>query len=101
MLPRMPDAQSTATEFGGKPQKNGVQPPPHIPTQSERLMLLYSTGDESGQSAPDGGDTWSGLLPVAKAKEAAVARGVSFETGQVWDELQSEADAAIAELAAE
>jgi len=96
----MPDKAGPPSEFGGRVQPNRVQPPPHVPTQSERMMLLYTTGDESGQLNPDNGESFAGLLPLEEAKAAAIARGVSFEKGQVWDQLQAEADAAIAELAA-
>lgn len=55
-----------ATEFGGSPQRNRVQPPPHEPTASEQLMLGYTTGDESGESPPDNGEAFDGLLPLGE-----------------------------------
>lgn len=94
----MPDSLGPPSEFGGKVQRNRVQPPPHIPTPSERMMLLYTTGSESGTQDPDGGESFSGLLPIERAREAAIARGVSFEKGQVFEQLQAEAEGAIAEL---
>jgi hypothetical protein len=96
----MPDPYKPS-EFGGKIQENRVQPPPHIPNQAERLMLLYTTGDESGQSSPDNGETFEGMLPIELARDAALARGVSFAKGEAFEQLQAEADAAIAELAAQ
>ena len=50
------------SEFGGRQQVNRVQPPPHEPTASERLMLVYTTGDESGALAPDKGEAFNGLI---------------------------------------
>jgi hypothetical protein len=62
------------SEFGGKPQLNRVQPSTtpagtkgHAPDPSERLMLVYTTGDESGLSDPDGGEAFAGLLPLEEA----------------------------------
>lgn len=57
------------SEFGGKIQRNNVQPPPHEPTESERLSLMYRTGDESGQSMPDGGEAFNGLVSEDEARE--------------------------------
>lgn len=50
------------SEFGGRQQRNRVQPPPHEPTASEMLMLGYTTGDESGALAPDDGAAFNGLI---------------------------------------
>ena len=52
------------SELGGKVMRNRVQPPPHEPTSSERLMLGYTTGDETGATGPDGGVAFAGLLPL-------------------------------------
>lgn len=41
------------SEFNAEVQKNGVFPPPHTPTPSEELMLIYRTEDPSGASQPD------------------------------------------------
>lgn len=65
----MPD--TSETEYGGKVQKNRVQPTTptgdhgfsHTPTPSEELMLGYTTGDTSGASDPDSGEAFAGLLP--------------------------------------
>lgn len=66
-----------ATEYGGNPQKNGVQPAVtpngdagHDPTSSEKLMLLYTTGDDTGKSDPEVPRvTFEGLL----AREEQIA----------------------------
>lgn len=87
-----------ATEFGGDPQKNGVQPPPHIPTPSERLSLLYRTGDESGVTQDDpNGDVWMGLRSAETQRAEREAAGL-FEVGQEWDRLTSEGEAAVGDL---
>jgi hypothetical protein len=93
----MPGAE---TEFGGKPQRNGVQPPPHIPTPSEMLMLGYRTGDPSGQTMPDSGEVFSGLSPYDVQLARRTAEG-AMDKGQVAAELEIAAQALIAELAAE
>jgi len=66
----MPDALSPS-EFGGKVQKNRVQPPVrpdgkpgHSPTPSEQLMLVYTTGTEDGAALPDDGEAFNGVLPL-------------------------------------
>lgn len=71
----MPD-KFAPSEFGGKVQKNRVQPsvnpvgrPGHIPTPSEEAMLTYTTGDPTGLSDPDNGEAFTGLLPYEEAKE--------------------------------
>lgn len=96
----MPDTLGPASEFGGKVQKNGVQPPPHVPTPSERLMLLYRTGDESGMTNQDAGEAMEGLLPVAEQTAIRKAEGV-LEKGQVWDEIQEKAKQEIQKIADE
>ena len=93
----MPDALGKPSEFGGKVGRNRVQPSPHIPTQSERMMLLYTTGDESGTSTPDGGEAFAGLIPLGRQIAKRKAEGV-FDKGQVWDALKTEADPLITEL---
>lgn len=95
----MPDALGSASEFGGKVQRNRVQPAPHVPDESERMMLVYTTGDDSGKTDPDNGETFAGLLPEEKVIALREPTGV-FKKGQVWDELRVAADQAIAELAA-
>lgn len=65
----MPD--STETEYGGKVQKNRVQPIiptgehglSHEPTAAEQVMLTYTTADETGASDPDDGEAFAGLVP--------------------------------------
>ena len=49
-LPHMAGKQS---EFNAEVQKNGVFPPPHVPTPSEELGLVYRTGDPTGNTPPD------------------------------------------------
>lgn len=84
----MPD-QLPASEFGGKVQRNRVQPPPHVPTASERLMLTYTTGDESGVLDQDAGEVFSGVLPK-EAQEAIMRDAGLLDKGQVWEEMQQD-----------
>lgn len=87
-----------ASEFGGNGvNKGGVFPSPHVPTPSERLSLLYRTGDESGLTDPDGGEVFSGLRSVETQTAIRTAEGV-MEKGQEWDRLTQEADAQLQEL---
>src|SRR5215218_9347052 len=95
----MPDNIGPASEFGGKVRANRVQPLPHVPDPSERLMLLYTTGDESGISMPDKGEAWGGLLPYEEQYAIRLAEGV-FEKGQVYQEFLTDAEIAQQELAA-
>lgn len=90
----------TETEFGGNPQRNGIQPPPHIPTPSEQLMLGYRSGDPSGQTDADVGEVFTGLSPYAVQLARRQAEG-ALDKGQIAAELETEAQAHIAELAAE
>jgi hypothetical protein len=57
------------SEFGGKTQPNGVQPPPHSPEWYERVRLGHQTGDETGKTALDDGSAWQGLLPLDEQTE--------------------------------
>lgn len=97
----MPDDLGPASEFGGKVQKNRVQPIPHVPTPSERLMLLYTTGDESGLTNPDpNGDVMDGLLPEEVQRGLRESEGV-LAKGQVWEEIKAQAEAEVAAIQAE
>lgn len=60
----MPDSLAPS-EFGGKVGPTGVQPLPHEPTASEKLMLTYRTGSEDG-IVPDDGSSFQGLLAVGE-----------------------------------
>ena len=78
--------------------RHGVQPVPHVPTPSERLRLLYLTGDESGLSpVDDRNDIWSGTLPIEEQTSIRAAEGV-LERGQVWEDLLTEGASAVEEL---
>lgn len=77
------------SEFGGKTQKNRVQPPPHKPTPAEELMLLYTTGDSTGAMQPDEGETFAGLIDYDQQLEIREAEGV-MDKGQVWEEMQGQ-----------
>lgn len=77
--------------------RNGVQPPPHVPTPSERLSLLYRTGDESGVTDPDEGEVFAGLRSAETQRALREAEGL-FEKGQVWEQLQDAGTAALSEL---
>lgn len=94
----MPDSVGPASEFGGKIQENGIQPPPHIPTVSERLSLMYRTGSEAGVAEVDlNGDVWGGLREESKQRAVRQAEGV-LDKGQTWEEMQIAAAAELAEL---
>lgn len=75
------------SEFGGSPQRNGVQPFPHEPTASEKLSLLYRTGSEAGDAVVDDGSAFDGLLPYAEQLKARQDAG-DMDKGQVWEEMQ-------------
>lgn len=80
-------AKKGPSEFGGLPQRNGVQPRPHVPTRSEALSLGYRTGDETGRTQTDTeGVAFEGLLPKKDQTAARKAAG-DLEKGQIWDEL--------------
>lgn len=88
----MPDSLGKASEFGGKVQKNRVQPPPHSPTPSERLMLLYTTGDESGLTDPaKHSEPMEGLLPADVQRAIREGEGVLVK-GQEWERIQAEGE---------
>lgn len=91
----MPDALGAASEFGGKVQKNRVQPSPHVPDPSERLMLLYTTGDESGLTDPaKHGEPMEGMLPEAEQRKIMQDAGL-LDKGQEWVKVHAEAEQAI------
>jgi hypothetical protein len=93
----MPD-KGPASEFGGKVvSRHGVQPPPHVPSESERLSLLYRTGDESGLVDVDNGDVFAGLLTEERQTAIREAEGV-LRKGEAWDELISEGQSSVDEL---
>ncbi len=97
----MPDALGPASEFGGKVQRNRVQPPPHVPTPSERLMLMYTTGDESGLTDPDPANVvFTGFLPELEQRAAMQAAGL-LDKGQEWEALVQQGALDIADLAGE
>lgn len=97
----MPDALGKASEYGGKVQRNRVQPPPHVPTPSERLMLMYTTGDESGLTDPDkNGDVFAGFLPEEEQRAIAQAAGL-LDKGQEWEALVQQGSQEISDLAGE
>ena len=89
------------SEFGGRPNAVGIQPPPHVPTTSEQLSLLYRTGDPSGQSPLDlNGDIWMGLRSEDVQRAAREAEG-AFVVGERAEELEIAATGILAELAGE
>ena len=97
----MPDALGPPSEFGGRVRKNRVQPPPHVPTPSERLMLMYTTGDESGLTDPDkNGDVMAGFLPDEEQRAIAQAAGL-LDKGQEWDALVQQGAQDVGDLAGE
>jgi len=97
----MPDSLGSPSEFGGKVQRNRTQPLPHIPTASEKLMLLYTTGDIDGQKDPEVPNvTFEGLLPEERQRKIRTEEGV-FEKGQIWEQMQADAKAEADALAQE
>lgn len=85
------------SEFGGDDTRTGVQPSPHVPTPSERLSLLYRTGDESGLTDPDNGEVFSGIRTMETQTALRKAEGV-LEKGQEWERLRQLADPQLQEL---
>jgi hypothetical protein len=84
---------NTESEFGGRGvNRNGIYPSPHIPTASERLRLIYRTGDMSGLTLPDGGEAFSGLLPLDIIMPIKEAEGY-FIKGELWQEMEQSAPA--------
>ena len=81
----MPDPYK-ASEFGGKVRRNRTQPPPHEPTASEKLMLGYTTGDESGEANPDDGLAFSGLLSLEEQTRLREQAG-DLKKGEIWEEM--------------
>lgn len=58
----MPINFNAPSEFSGRPvRRNGTHGPPHEPTVSEALSLVYRTGDETGALDPDDGSTFLGV----------------------------------------
>jgi hypothetical protein len=93
---------SNESEFGGTGvQRSGVFPPPHIPNAHEKLMLIYRTGDPSGQTPPDNGEIFAGLRKEEVMRQVREAEGVYATKGAVAAELEVAAEAEIAALAAE
>lgn len=86
------------SEFGGVPGL--VQPPPHVPTASERLSLIYRSGDPSGSTPADDGEIWGGLRTEAAQRAAREAEGALVK-GEVFEELVVLSEAEVAALAAE
>lgn len=93
----MPD-QFPPSEFGGKINDKGIQPPPHAPTASERLTMVYRTGTESGVGSLDT-DVWGGLRPEARQRAIRAAEG-ALAKGQTWETLTVVGEVTISEIAA-
>jgi hypothetical protein len=90
-----------ASEFGGSDTgRNGVQPSPHTPTASEKLHLLYRTGDMSGLTDPDHGEAFSGLLPLEILVPIKEAEGF-FIKGEIWEEMEAEAQIELTQIQSE
>lgn len=86
----MPDT-GAPSEFGGAVGVTGLQPSPHTPTPSETLSLLYRTGDPSGASVPDEGETMLGLNPE-DVQRALRQQAGDLDKGQVWEEMLQSAE---------
>lgn len=86
------------SEFGGV--EGPVQPPPHIPTPSEQLSLIYRTGDPSGATPADSGEIFGGLRTEAAQRAAKEAAG-ALSKGEAYEEMLIESEAEIAALQAE
>lgn len=77
----MPD-QGAASEFGGAIRdRRRIYPLPHQPTAAEKLMLVYTTGDETGALQPDNGEAFNGLNPEEVQRALRESEGV-MEKGQ-------------------
>lgn len=85
-------SSNAPSEFGGRVQRNGTQPRPHVPTPSEELTLTYRTGSPTGinpftsRPEPDNGEAFTGLLPEKVQRAIRESEG-DLAKGQVWDEL--------------
>lgn len=62
-------------------------------------MLLYRTGDDSGQS-PEDPAIWQGLYPVEKQVALNEQAGIGATVGAEWAALEAEAALELSELAA-
>lgn len=80
------------SEFGGRVDKRGIQPSPHVPTASEELSLRYR-GLIGVDYVDDEGATWQGLEPYAVAYEKREREG-AFRKGEEWERLQREGEQA-------
>jgi hypothetical protein len=81
---------NSPTEFGGRVQKNTIQPPVapkpsksiptgHIPTSTETLRLQYLTGQTADSTRPpDNGEAFSGIEDLLTAIEKRRAEGVAI-----------------------
>jgi hypothetical protein len=77
------------TEFGGKVQRNGIQPPKaplpsrsiptgHVPYAYELLRLQYQTGQTADSTrAPDKGEAFAGIEPLDVAMSKRRAEGIA------------------------
>ena len=64
-------------------------------------MLGYRTGDPSGQTPPDNGEIFAGLRKEEAVRATREAEGVYSRVGEVAAELEVQAAAELAALAAE
>lgn len=78
-----------SSEFEGRGnQTNGVMPPPHSPTASEQLGLLYRTGDATGATLKDAeGVVFRGLLPYEEQLALRQVEGVMAKGIKPYEEL--------------
>jgi hypothetical protein len=78
-----------ASEFGGKTNRLGIQPPPHPLSAYEKLRAIYLSGDEleRGDLPPQRNrEAMQGLLPEAEQIALREEEGV-LDKGQVWEEM--------------
>jgi hypothetical protein len=74
------------TEYGGSPQRNGIQPPVtpdgkpgHLPTSTEELRLQYLTGQMADSTRkPDDGEAFAGLDPLDTAIAKRRSEGITI-----------------------
>lgn len=80
----MPDPLPPS-EFGGKVQKNRIQPPAtpeggagHQPSVSEQLLLMYTTGqiEDSTRDPEKLGESFQGLLTYEEQLQKRIDEGV-------------------------
>lgn len=86
------------SEFGGKVDRRGLQPLPHLPTPSEELSLVYRGYmlgyDDLTRKEPS--LAFLGLLPTPLQVAIREQEG-AFKKGEAWEEILRQAEASAPE----